>query len=65
MSKFVGKFRHRDYFMEDDEYEESKIYIKSKKRKGESAEVKRLRLQDESYGYDDRNSKKPRKYAKL
>lgn len=67
MSKFVGKFRHRDYLLDDDgdDYEATKSYVKVKKRKSESTDLKRLRMQDESYGYDDRSYKKPKKYAKL
>ena len=67
MSKFVGKFRQRDYFLdtEDDEYDTSRSYVKAKKRKPDNNEIKRLRLQDESYGYESRNSKKPRKFVKL
>lgn len=66
MSKFVGKFRHRDYFLdEDDDYNTAKSYVKVKKQKRENFELKKIRLQDESYGYDDRSTKKPRKFAKL
>jgi hypothetical protein len=66
VSKFVGKFRHRDYILEDDDdYNPNKNYVKVKKRKSEDMELKRIRLQDERYGYDNYSSKKPRKFAKL
>lgn len=68
MSKFVGKFRQRDHIMDDDEYDYSKNYIKNKKRKSESAELKKMRLrdyEDDNYGYDGSYSKKPKKYAKM
>lgn len=47
MSKFVGKFRkNKDYH---DDNETLKQYMKVKKRKNESAEVKKLR----SRSFDD------------
>lgn len=68
MSKFVGKYRQNDYFLEDDDFEYSKTYVKNKKRKSESAELKKLRMQqyeDDNYGYESYNHKKNKKYAKL
>lgn len=69
MSKFVGKHRHQNYFIEEeDDYDYQKNYAKTKKRKSEDAEIKKMRLQqyeDENYGYEGHNSKKNRKFAKL
>lgn len=68
MSKFVGKFRQRDYFTDEDEYNTTKNFIKTKKRRSEGAELKKLRMQqyeEDNYGYEDRNSKKNNRYAKL
>lgn len=64
MSKFVGKFRQdRDYY---DDYNSTKSFIKNKKRKTESAEMRKSRIrqsQEEDYGYDDYVDK--RRHVKL
>lgn len=68
MSKFVGKFRHRDFLMDEDDYEYSKNYSKPKKKKSEDFELKKLRMQDyedRNYGYDRNDYKKSKKLAKL
>lgn len=68
MSKFVGKHRNQNFYLEDDEYDSQKSYVKAKKRKSEDAELKRLRMQDykeDGYGYDGNNYKRSKKYAKL
>ena len=67
MSKFVGKHRNQKFYLEEDEYDSQKSYVKAKKRKSEDAELKRMRMQDyreDNYGYDD-NYRKSKKYAKL
>lgn len=64
MSKFVGKFRYdNDY---SDDYDSTKSFIKTKKRKKENAEIRRMRIrqqQEDDYGYDDYVDK--RRHAKL
>lgn len=64
MSKFVGKFRHEyDY---SDDYDSTKSFIKTKKRKKENAEMRKQRTRqqyDDDYGYDDFVDK--RRHAKL
>ena len=58
----MGKFRYQDY--SDDDYGSAGGYIKTKKRKSQNAEFKQLRLQqyeEDSYGYEDRRSKKSSK----
>lgn len=66
MSKFSGKHRHQNFFLEDDDFSYKKPQANDKKRKSENAEIKKMRLQqyeEDNYGYDFRNSKKNRKYT--